>query len=457
MIKNLLLLLFVIIYTFFLWPRLNSNFIPLGDLAANDLQIQLVAKGEIPNGAYSRFQINHPGPFSFYLQALFENYLSNWLGVAASHTWAVYAIQISLFLLLVSYIQSSYQILGGGLLFLLCNFIGNNWIVETWTPFLLVFAPSLGFLSLRDLDRWYSPIVFLVSQSIALQANIIYVFSLVPLILFGAYNYRKSNLRINKLGILFGLILFALIWSPVVAEEFSKESGNLKKILLFAAKSGTKKKVLPVLKFLNQPLFHSYFSLLAIASIFYRDLKEDLKLYIKFLWIFSIFMIISMFRMQGPIAEHLYWSITSLLALFILYSSIPILNLTSKIWIKNTIGIALLFSFLLQDRPLASTRDIAFDQNPIENLGLPQPIRFDWKANASEFANSDKVLGILAYLARKEYRICLGEPWEFLVPDSNKCSVSGFQSQIDFYRFNKIDSDSIFWNGLNLKIRLKTN
>jgi len=124
----------------------------LGDIAVNSLQIDQARRFAEIHGNYSRFYFDHPGPAFFYVYALGEYVLFDWLHLAASpqgaHALAGLALQAAFLglalTLMASWIRSPLflplALLAGAVHFSLAT----NALVSIWPPHVLV-MPFLAF------------------------------------------------------------------------------------------------------------------------------------------------------------------------------------------------------------------------------------------------------------------------------------------------------------------------
>lgn len=132
-------------------PAVLTPVTPDGDLAADMLLGNTIRDhGLLLTGHYSRFQFNHPGPFFFYWNDLFERLLG-WTGLSRFQTWmwggiVLSTLFVSLAAGLLSVVFFGRLALAGAATFAVVTIATLQLdLVSLWMPARIV-APYLGFL-----------------------------------------------------------------------------------------------------------------------------------------------------------------------------------------------------------------------------------------------------------------------------------------------------------------------
>ncbi len=132
----------------------ETQILESGDIAVNALQIDDAKRGKELYGNYSRFQFNHPGPAFFYVYALGEIVLNDWMGVTPSphnaHLLASLLLQILCFALAIALVHCWVD----SWTFVALALLGGVWyfshvretFVSIWPPHVLL-MPFLCFLA----------------------------------------------------------------------------------------------------------------------------------------------------------------------------------------------------------------------------------------------------------------------------------------------------------------------
>jgi hypothetical protein len=227
--------------------RVATHWTPTQDLAVIDLRVRDVWSSDIPlAGAYSRFGWNHPGPVMFYALAV-PSLLS---GQAA---WATLVGGVLFQAVAVVWLgRVSWKAGGTGLCFafMLITTLSyastGAWIVtEVWNPHLafpwfILFVFYAWRLSLGETERLPGAIV---ASSVVAQLHVGYVYLLIAAVAAVSVSYwldRRTGRRWSwpRRSMVIALILFVVLWLPVVLDAIVHSPGNLYEVVKFFALGG---------------------------------------------------------------------------------------------------------------------------------------------------------------------------------------------------------------------------
>ncbi|TGL16479.1 hypothetical protein EHQ46_18370 [Leptospira yanagawae] len=429
-------------------PNFFGEFYFLTDLAANDFQIMEILRGKLGYGAYSRFQFNHPGPMYFYLLAFAESVFLFFESEYARYAFVTFLLNatcvgVSLFLIAKQY--KSY--LSGILLFVFFLFVtkslGFQFFFETWTPYVMVCPFLLYVISIIKVveKQWmFLPIFFLLG-SILFQLNIMGAVPFGIGFLFIVYHFyrwqRNGEMNEKKqLGFHLGLssLVLLIVWLPVLVDFFVNFPGNISNVLLYLVKGGGNKKPFEVIKFLNGTFgqivsipYAVFLYLIIVLLPYWKRFPMDsftVKLR-NFTSIYTMITLLTLFRMKGPIVPHLFWHFFAVIALQILlcFRFFP----WKEIPTKRNFGLVAFSTistvFLVLSFGKVPPKEHNLHVKEISELVMDQNDRFilHWEMNERDFSQGNLVLGIASRLNRIGKKVCLLEPWLFLVPKSYHC------------------------------------
>ena len=222
---------------------------PISDLALIEIGVIQASEGTRLLGPFSRFMWNHPGPAMFYALVPFyqlfgRNQIALSLGAMVINLAAVLIILFLSFKLGGWRLYVSSAIL---LLFTVCLLDAN--VALVWNPVITIlpFGALLYISAAISLGRIvYLPLAVVVA-SFVVQSHIAYVptvgalaIASCAILVFrqirGMRSEKVSGSRRTLVWILLSLILLAVLWSPVLFEEFTSDPGNLSKLVGFFAR-----------------------------------------------------------------------------------------------------------------------------------------------------------------------------------------------------------------------------
>ncbi|XDD52770.1 hypothetical protein AB3N62_09735 [Leptospira sp. WS4.C2] len=451
---GLLFFFFSFLYFFVNLPNFFGEYYFVTDLAANDFQIMEILNGRIAFGPYSRFQFNHPGPAYFYLLAFAEKTVFFFESNYARYVFVTYLLNVFclgfVFYHLSKLFRSAWPAI---LLWISCFFLwrslGLSFLFETWTPYVMI-CPFLVFiLSLVNLTErkwWYLP-VYIFSGSFLFQLNIM---GAVPLafgtffILYYLFKERKTNeYRMGDLKfpiLVAGFVLF-LIWLPVLFDFFQNFPGNISSVVKYLLKGGGNKKPVEVFSFLKTtfdsifplPYAGFFYGILILLPFWKQDGLNSFTLRLRnFSLLYTIVILLTLFRMKGPIVPHLFWHFYSVIAIQVFLVLLVLLqnrlesNWKPKqmLWLMFLIG----FTVLLYGKEPGKDRNLFVKEWTNAIKTIDEGFVLHWDSNPKDFPQGNLVLGVASQLNREGKKVCLKEPWHFLVPRTYQCNSEELKS-----------------------------
>lgn len=252
-----------------------------GDDAINSLQIANAKRVEEIHGHYSRWGFHHPGPAYFYLYALGETVLYEWLHVVPSaynaHLLTGLLLQSIIFtitLALVSRMASGRLFIPIVLLLAALHFgAAGRTFTSIWPPYTLLF-PFLGFLVGCALVAMGSgqilPWVVLMGCMLV-HNHVAQPLFVIPLFLWSYGSlvwslYREGHDHSLTAGVrafprshLFAAAIAALFLLPIIIDLLHGSNSNLLQILIHLQRTGGERKTLyqSVLYFLSFLFYES--------------------------------------------------------------------------------------------------------------------------------------------------------------------------------------------------------
>ncbi len=249
-----LLVVFIFTFSFLYWLNLtNINLIvfPYRDLAADMLLANKAKSSILLSGHYSRFGFNHPGPFFFYINILFENILipfhysryATWL-LAALFTYSIFITIAIKFIL--KFIDKNNSLFHGIILAIIfitfySNILSDDhypylWMPSKVTTSFLLFILTLPFIAVRQYQ--YLPLSFLF-LGICIHGYIVMPIMTLPILfivfLVSFYLSKKPIKKKDYQTIYVSVLIGCLFASPLFIDLFINYSNihdsNLYKIL----------------------------------------------------------------------------------------------------------------------------------------------------------------------------------------------------------------------------------
>ena len=227
------------------WYLLIAGGVPAGDFAADMLLGNRIRdEGVLLVGHYSRYEFNHPGPFWFYYNHLFELALEQselsrtqaWLvGQTAMATLLVGFSSCGLSLFLLGRVRFLPAALTA---FIICGYLGAD-LLNLWMPHRLI-APYTAFLVCCLL--LIQGRLLLLPMTTLLAAVLIHgyatmpIFTLLPMALAGLLGWQAQkragvNRPVIAASIITSVIIAGLFVLPIVYDALYVSPSNLSKLL----------------------------------------------------------------------------------------------------------------------------------------------------------------------------------------------------------------------------------
>ncbi|MCW7482084.1 hypothetical protein [Leptospira kanakyensis] len=449
-----LFLSFVLLYFFVNVSNFLGEYFFVTDLAANDFQIMEILNGRIAYGPYSRFQFNHPGPVYFYFLAFAEKLFFFFDSAYARYVFFTYLLNSFCIGFVFYQLTKIFKSPWAAVFLWISSFfvwksLGFGFLFETWTPFVMI-CPFLVFIfsvaNLSERKWWYLP-VFLFTGSFLFQINIM---GAVPFgtgflfIVFSVFKERKTNhwkVKDLKFPLLVSGLLLFVVWLPVLIDFFQNFPGNISSVLKYLLKGGGNKKPVEVFSFLKTmldsifplPYAGFFYGLIILLPFWKPDGFNSFALRLRnFSFVYTVVILLTLFRMKGPIVPHLYWHFDSVIAvqiflvLMVFFQKQIDVEWKPKqfVWFVLLIG----FSVFLYGKEPAKDRNLSVKEwtNAIHNID--DQFVLHWDSNPKDFPQGNLVLGVASALNREGKKVCFTEPWLFLVPRTYHCSPENLKS-----------------------------
>ncbi|WP_125169926.1 hypothetical protein [Leptospira perolatii] len=453
---------------------LNQPYQEMGDLAANALQIMRASEGREMLGAYSRFQVNHIGPITFYYLGWIAKPLFFVVSEHGKYSIGIllynYAfLCISLFLLYKKLeVRSSLLALTLSL-FVCLAAAGPDIFSSIWGPSVILFPMFLFIVSCLFLKRGMPEGLLwsLVSGTFIVQNQIGGLTIVVPMFLicggWGIYSLgwkkyisSREHWKFFGIGLLFALIAFL----PPIIQEIQSFPGNLSKVLALGAKNKTVHKPGPVFEY----LFSYYLGPFPLLTKIPKDLilgvlillpgiyRERLHVWEKDLYsIFLIGFFLSLFgafKLQGGLVSHVYW-FEYVFAAVLYYLNFRLLaSLVGKISVEKQSRLykAVLFLLVLVTLRLGKA-DFTYVDSPEKFLDAMQPqkdvlYKIEWGFGDENHIQGHLATGVVLRMARQQIPVCVSEKWNFLFPEDYRCEARKNAPKIKRVVFETLDPPS---------------
>ncbi|PJZ45470.1 hypothetical protein [Leptospira brenneri] len=461
-----LFLTFVSLYFFVNLSSFSGEYYFVTDLAANDFQIMEILSGRIAYGPYSRFQFNHPGPVYFYFLAISEKVFSFFESNYARYVFFTYLFNTTCLGFVLYQLTKTFKSLWPAVLLWISSFfvwksLGFGFLFETWTPYVMI-CPFLVFIfsvvNLSEKKWWYLPI-FIFVASFLFQVNIM---GAVPFgigtffILYYLFQVRKTiDWKREKLffPVLISVFVLFLIWLPVIIDFFQNFPGNISSVLKYLLKGGGNKKPVEVFSFVKTmldstfplPYAGFFYGLIILIPFWKSEGLNSFALKLRnFSFLYTIVILFTLFRMKGPIVPHLFWHFDSVIAVqvFLLFLVFFHKNWEADWKPKQVVWVMLLIAFviLLYGKEPLRERNLFVKEWVSAVQNLDDKFVLHWDSNPKDFPQGNLVLGVAAELNRQGKKVCLTEPWLFLVPRTYHCSPEALKSYT-VLKFETLDSE----------------
>lgn len=240
--KKILNIFIVFFFTFltisvYAGKSLTSNVYPSGDTAADMLLANKIHKdGILLTGHYSRFEFNHPGPFFFYYNTLFE-WLFKKVGICRNAIWVWATIFLNSVLLSFSALVLNSLIEGKTKLpitfIFLILFITTlrDLLASIWIPYRLI-IPYIAFIvcSIAVSRSRLSMFPFLcLFSGILIHGYVIMPIFTLPIAFMSLYlgwrNQKKQKDSLRMIAV--GCTIWFLFASPILIDFAFNFPGNL--------------------------------------------------------------------------------------------------------------------------------------------------------------------------------------------------------------------------------------
>lgn len=227
------------------WHSLIAGGVPAWDFAADMLLGNRIRdEGVLLVGHYSRYEFNHPGPFWFYYNYLFELGLER-SGLSRTHIWLFG--QTCIATLLVGFTGAGLSLFLFGkprfwpaalAIFILCGYLGSD-LLSLWMPHRLI-APYMAFLVccllLMQGRVVLLPLAALLTGVLIHGYATMPLFTLLPLalaLLFGWRAQQKAGLDWAVIApwVLAALLIAGIFVLPIAYDVLYVSPSNLSKLL----------------------------------------------------------------------------------------------------------------------------------------------------------------------------------------------------------------------------------
>lgn len=460
-IKTILLFFFAIfgIYSY----EMLSQIYAVGDVAGDMLTAnRLKDEGYLLVGHWSVWQFNHPGPFWFYYNHLFEIIL-NPLSLSRLQNWFIASLIINAFFICFSaralslyYLKKWDFFYSSIFIFLLCSF--SNSLSDLWMPFRIITPFLAFFVSLLQISQGKFNYIF---PSVLFSCFLIHGYAIMPfftlpfIIIAFFFGYRiEKNLKTFKTVFIISFLTALFFASPIFIDYFlNQPDSNLNR--LFIANQRMQMAIRPeffqiistifeqwitkidsVKKYTNYtflfvfPLFLLFIFLIhkennlkikKTGFYFFNFLKK-----IKILFLFCILFYLTTifyfkFRTSYPFIFYAVNYLNALPPLILISILTPFYYFAfqNKGYFKIKISLILIFlSILFYSKPAPDSAVIFFETNAksiisaIQKEGFKTPLAIgtDLNAPTNFIANSVHVLlGVLVEFNEQHIPICLAK------------------------------------------------